>query len=360
MPAPRVLVLYNEPTLPPDHPDAESEHDVLALADVVVRVLKLARSTVGRLGVVDSPEAVLTGVRSFGPDVVFNLYEGTAAWGNSEAYVAGLLELLRVPYTGSGPQAMILARSKPLTKALLTGAGIATAPYFVVAGGECPANPLGWPVIVKPAREDASVGIDQKSVCTTDAELADRVRHVQRLYGPGAVVERLIVGRELHAAVIETPAGLVPLPFTEIFFPPPGDGRPFWPIVTYDASGTGVRPRRLPGLRPHRLPRRRVRPAVRAGSEPQPVYRPRGRGRRVAHVLPDPVPEFPARSGPRGAPPGRPVRPRRRPDSRGPEPPPHPADPAGAGGSVGVTSTPASREEFGPGPLDSGGSGARI
>jgi D-alanine-D-alanine ligase len=236
MPGPRVLVLFNEPTLPANHPDAESEHDVVVLADVVVKTLAPAGAVVGRLGVVDSPEAVLAGVRGFNPDVVFNLYEGTAKWGNAEAYVAGILELLRVPYTGSGPQAMILARSKPLTKALLAGAGIPTAPYFVVDDNAIPANPLGWPVIVKPAAEDASVGIDQNSVCTTDAALTERVRHLRKTYGPAVVVERLIVGRELHAAVIETPAGLVALPFTEIFFPPPADRRPFWPIVTYDAK----------------------------------------------------------------------------------------------------------------------------
>lgn len=236
MPAPRVLVLYNEPTLPADHPDAEAEHDVLALTDVVARTLQSTAATVGRLGVVDSAEAVVNGVLSFRPDVVFNLYEGTAAWGNAEAYVAGILDLMRVPYTGSGPQAMMVARSKPLSKALFQGTGVPTAPYFVVSGEACPENSLGWPVIVKPAREDASVGIDQKSVCTTPTELSARVRYVQSTYGPGAIVERLIVGRELHAAVIDTPDGLRTLPLTEIFFPTPADGLPIWPIVTYDAK----------------------------------------------------------------------------------------------------------------------------
>ncbi len=236
MPVPRVLVLFNEPTLPADHPDAEAEHDILALADVVVRVLQLANLTVGRLGVVDSADAVVNGVRAFQPDVVFNLYEGTAGWGNAEAYVAGVLDLLRVPYTGSSPQALLLARSKPHSKQLLAGAGIPTAPYFLVNSEPCPTNPIGWPVIVKPGREDASIGIDQKSVCTSQAELASRVGYVQQTFGPGVVVEKLIVGRELHAAVIETPNGLTTLPLTEILFPKPADGKAIWPIVTFDAK----------------------------------------------------------------------------------------------------------------------------
>jgi D-alanine-D-alanine ligase len=236
MPAPRVLILYNEPTLPAGHPDASAEHDVLDLADVVERILRLAGATVGRLGVVDSAEVAVAGLRAFAPDVVFNLHEGTASWGNAEAYIAGIVELFRVPYTGSPPQTLLVARSKPLTKLLLTASGMPTAPYFLVTGDQCPPNRLGWPVIVKPAGEDASIGIEQKSVCTTDGEVADRVRYVQKTYGPGAVIERLIVGRELHVAVIDTPGGLTVLPFTEILFPPAADGRPIWPIVTFDAK----------------------------------------------------------------------------------------------------------------------------
>lgn len=236
MPAPRVLILFNEPTLPADHPDASAEHDVLELVDVVERILVAAGATVGRLGVVTSAEVAVAGLKAFGPDAVFNLHEGTATWGNAEAFVTGIVELFRVPYTGSTPQTLLVAKSKPLTKMILTAAGIATAPYFVVNGEWTRPNPLGWPVIVKPAGEDASIGIDQGSVCTTDAELAGRVRYVQKTYGPGAVVERLIVGRELHVAVIDTAGGLVTLPFTEILFPPAPDGKPIWPIVTFDAK----------------------------------------------------------------------------------------------------------------------------
>src|SRR4029079_18064953 len=139
--------------------------------------------TVGRLGVVDSAEVTVAGLKSFGPDVVFNLHEGTASWGNAEALVSGSVELLRFRDTVSPPQTLLVARSKPLTKMLLSAAGIPTAPYFVVNGAWPGTNPLGWPVIVKPAGEDASIGIDQKSVCTTEGELTDRLQYVQKTYG---------------------------------------------------------------------------------------------------------------------------------------------------------------------------------
>ena len=86
---PRVLVLFNEPTLPPEHPDSDSEHDILYTADGVARILQQAGMAVERLGLRDDPAALLKGLKASNPDAVFNLYEGLAQWGNTEAYVAG-------------------------------------------------------------------------------------------------------------------------------------------------------------------------------------------------------------------------------------------------------------------------------
>src|SRR5579883_1301339 len=107
---PRALILYNEPTLPADHPDADSEHDILYTADCVGKCLADAGLPVTRLGVTDDPLALLGGITAAAPDVVFNLYEGTARWGTAEAYVSGLLELARIPFTGSPTQPLLLAR----------------------------------------------------------------------------------------------------------------------------------------------------------------------------------------------------------------------------------------------------------
>jgi D-alanine-D-alanine ligase len=236
MPAPRVLVLYNEPTLPADHPDADSEHDILFTADTVAGILQRAGVQVSRLGATDDPAALLAGLKAAAPDAVFNLYEGTAKWGPAEGYVAGLLELLRVPFTGSPTLPLTLCRSKPLTKQLLAGAGLPTAPFLVVEDGPVPANPLGWPVIVKPGAEDASVGIDQNSVVTTQEQLDARVAYLRREYGPSVLVERFVVGREFNVAVVERDGVPATLPFSEILFHPPADHPDLWPIVSFDAK----------------------------------------------------------------------------------------------------------------------------
>jgi D-alanine-D-alanine ligase len=237
MTAARITILYNEPTLPADHPDADSEHDVLETVDVIASHVQAAGLTVNRLGTTGDATALIAGLQSTRPDIVFNLFEGTAGWGRSEEYVAGLLELLGLPYTGCPTLPMAVCRNKPLAKRLFAGAGIPTAAYLVAPEAEILSScPIPFPVIVKPGTEDASVGIDQKSVCQTLDELNARIAYLRSHYGPSVLVEQLIVGREFHVPVIERGGQAVVLPFTEILFPPPADGEPIWPIVTFDAK----------------------------------------------------------------------------------------------------------------------------
>src|SRR6266849_4297011 len=130
MAPPRVLVLYNEPVLPLDHPDAESERNILDQADFVQDALAAAGFPVSRLGAGPDPTTLASRVRRKRPDVVFNLFEGLTVEGCTEAAVeaaaAGLLEWLGVPFTGSPAAALALARDKGRTKHLLRGAGLPT------------------------------------------------------------------------------------------------------------------------------------------------------------------------------------------------------------------------------------------
>ncbi|QEL15218.1 GNAT family N-acetyltransferase [Limnoglobus roseus] len=233
---PRITVLYNEPTLPPDHPDAASEHDVLDTTDIIAKVLQTAGLPVSRLGITDNVEALIAGLKAQSPDAVFNLFEGTAKWGNTEAYVAGVLELLRVPFTGSSVQPVTLAKSKTLTKHLLQSAGLPTAKFLMLESLPVPVDPLPWPVIVKPGLEDASIGIDQKSVVKNQQELEARVEYVLKTYGPPVLIEQFVRGREFHIAVWDRGDGPFTLPFTEIVFLEQEGDDPLWPIVSFDAK----------------------------------------------------------------------------------------------------------------------------
>jgi D-alanine-D-alanine ligase len=231
--ASRVLILYNEPVLAADHPDADSEHEIHYTVEHVQAALVEAGYRVDLLAVSRDPQVLLTGLRRHKPDVVFNLFEGLADHYETEAHVAGLLEWLGVPFTGSPSQTLSVARTKHVAKRLLRGAGLPTPEFAVVETAPAPECPLEWPVIVKPAAQDASVGLDQGSVVTNQHALNERVAQLIDAYGPPVLVEQFIRGREINVGVVEAP-DLRVLPPSEILFE--SEDSAFWPIVTYDAK----------------------------------------------------------------------------------------------------------------------------
>ena len=229
----RVLILHNQPVLAEDHPDAESEHEILYTTEVVERTLGEAGYEVCTLGVSRDPAVLIKGLRQRRPDVVFNLFEGLADLSETEAYVAGILEWLELPFTGCPYQTLCLARTKHLTKYLLAGAGLPTAKFFIADESPVEDCPLDWPVIVKPAAQDASVGLDQGSVVTDLDRLNERIAYLLETYGPPVLVEEFIRGREFNVGLIEAP-DLRVLPVSEILFVEKDPD--YWPIVTYDAK----------------------------------------------------------------------------------------------------------------------------
>jgi D-alanine-D-alanine ligase len=235
MPDPRVLILYNEPVLPPDHPERGAEEDVLYSVKVVRESLKAVGMAASQYGVTNDPAALLARLRHPDYDVAFNLYEGNGDNSVTEVYFTGLLEWLRIPYTGCPSFTLSVARNKPVAKRLFAAAGIRTPEFVLVESvAHIPAG-VPFPAIVKPANEDASVGIDQASVVTTGAALAARVRYVVDRYGPPALVERFVAGREIQVSVIDLAGTGDPavLPLAEIAFRPDSG---HWPVYTYTAK----------------------------------------------------------------------------------------------------------------------------
>ena len=170
---------------------------------MVEKTLTDAGFDVSRLAIRRDPAVLLARIKKRRPDVVFNLFEGLADHGDTEAHVAGLLEWLELPYTGCPYQTLSTARRKHVTKYLLQGAGLPTAPFFVVEELPVPENTLGWPVIVKPADQDASVGLDQGSVVTDQLKLNERVAYLLETYGGSVLVEQFVRGREFNVGVVE-------------------------------------------------------------------------------------------------------------------------------------------------------------
>jgi len=239
MPAPHVLLLFNQPVLPPDHPDAAQEHEILDTVERIRRVLRDAQFETSVLGVGQDPSELVANLQRIRPDVVYNLFEGLATCGETEAVVAGLLEWLKIPYTGSTSAALSLGRDKFRSKSMLIGAGLPTAAFKLIENLSQATWDGQWPAIVKPAMQDASVGIEQASVVSTPKQLYARAAVMLERYCEPLLVEQFIRGREFLIGLLEeesaaSPSGLTMLPLAEIQFVPCAE--PLWPIYSYDAK----------------------------------------------------------------------------------------------------------------------------
>jgi D-alanine-D-alanine ligase len=136
-------------------------------------------------------------------DLVFNLVEAFGGDDGQDRNIAGYLELLKRRFTGGGSDGLHIAQDKALAKKIFAFHGIHT-PYFatVFRGRSQGAMDVQFPVIVKPAREDGSIGIHFGAVCHSIKELMERIDFIHAQFDSPALIEEYIEGRELYVGVI--------------------------------------------------------------------------------------------------------------------------------------------------------------
>jgi D-alanine-D-alanine ligase len=137
------------------------------------------------------------------PDVVFNLCEGYRESSAGESWVAGLLELLGIPYTGSGPMALGIALDKPLSKELFIARRIPTPRFAVYRQMPASLQPLTFPLMLKLAAEDASLGITPANVISDEASFLERLQQLLDEYHAPVLAEEFIDGREFTVALFD-------------------------------------------------------------------------------------------------------------------------------------------------------------
>ena len=206
--------------------DSEDENskDYEAVVPQVARTLRGLGHRVSVLGAHGDVKRLIAGLSRRRPDLVFNLMEmfGDNVFGDIP--VTGLLDLLGLRYTGSGPGELYLSQDKGLTKKLLAFDGILYPRFAVFAkqqGSFETGGNLRMPLFVKPLRSDSSLGIGGKSLVHDAVALMERVTAIRKELNDSALAEEYIEGREFYVGVLGNgqPKALPPIEVDFTGFP---------------------------------------------------------------------------------------------------------------------------------------------
>ncbi|MGE3540825.1 MAG: hypothetical protein AB7N91_25740 [Candidatus Tectimicrobiota bacterium] len=216
----KIALLYNGVTreLLLDGPlDRTGEYD----GPRTVEALRAALAVHGHeVRLIEANEDAYETLRQSQVDFVFNVAEGIRGE-DREAQLPAMLEMLGLPYTGSGPLSLALCLHKGKTKELLAWHGIPTPRFQVM---KQPAEPLAayltFPLIVKLLHEGSSMGLSYASVVETPVALAQRVAYLMQTYRQPVLVEQFIDGREFTVPLLGN-AVLRTLPIIEVCFKGP-------------------------------------------------------------------------------------------------------------------------------------------
>ena len=161
----------------------------------------------------DGTKKTLKALAGAGVDVIFNLTESYAGDDTKDIHIAAYLDLLGFPYTGSGPSGLFLAQDKAVAKRIFSFHGIRTPQFASVYQGRLQwADHIEFPVIVKPKREDGSIGIEFNAVVGSIKELMERIDALHADLDSPVMIEEYIEGRELYVGVLgNTPPRALPI-----------------------------------------------------------------------------------------------------------------------------------------------------
>jgi len=201
----------------------------------VLQALGELGHTADHLAIFDDLDLLRQKLQSFGPDLIFNLAD---QFKNNRAFdqnIASFLEMQGLPFTGCGSTGLTLCKHKGISKKILGYHRIHTPVFVTIARGKRVARPrrLGFPILVKPLKEEASYGIAQASFVENDEQFKERVQFIHEKYDSDVIAEEYIEGRELYVSILGNHR-LQVLPIRELVFRevPPDEPK----IATYKAK----------------------------------------------------------------------------------------------------------------------------
>jgi len=202
---------------PEEQPETASAGGRKRRTDVeqITEILTRAGHEVSSVAV-DGSRECLTRLAQVKADLLFNLVEAFGDDDTKEPHVAAHYELLGLRYTGSGPRGLFLAMDKVQTKKILHFHGILTPRFVTVFHGRLEwAHDIDFPVIVKPVREDGSIGIGFRALVGSIKELMERIDQLHADFNHPVLIEQYIEGREIYVGVLGN-TGATPFPPVEL------------------------------------------------------------------------------------------------------------------------------------------------
>ena len=210
--------------------DTYAEWDTLETIDAVQNAL----SEDHEVYLIEADEQAYNKLSVERPDIVFNIAEGIDGV-SREAQIPAILEMLRIPYTGSDPLSLAICLDKSRAKEILAYYRIPTPAFQVVSSKlDVPNVSLDFPCIVKPLHEGSSKGIFNSSIVSNRIEMEREILIILERYNEPALVEEYLKGREFTVAILGNGNDLTVLPIVEIKFDTLPQG--VNPIYSYEAK----------------------------------------------------------------------------------------------------------------------------
>lgn len=215
-----ITALADSWTILANDPDFREKPEKPSTEYHVIRTLRELGHNVSVLGCdEDNITKVITTLGKEKPNLVFNLTEALGGNRCMDMNIAAVLEMLGIPFTGSGPAGLMLCRDKGLCKQMLATHRIRIPRFVSIAPRQKVRIPksLHYPLVVKPAFEDSSEGISNASIVNNETSLLERIKFVHEGWDQPAIAEEYIEGRELYVGIIGNKR-LTVLPIRECFF----------------------------------------------------------------------------------------------------------------------------------------------
>lgn len=170
----------------------------------VLQALRDLGHQVEYLAIYDNLDLLTQKLQAFSPDLVFNIADQFKNNRGFDQNIASYLELCGVPFTGCGSTGLALCKHKGISKKILGYHRIRVPDFVMVPRGRRLARPrrLKFPLLVKPLKEQGSIGISQASLVNSDEEFQERVQFVHEKFDHDAIAEEYIEGRELYVGLL--------------------------------------------------------------------------------------------------------------------------------------------------------------